>query len=29
VVKAPKELKVVAKGIGTGRRDIGFGRAKH
>ena len=27
-VAAPIELKVVTKGIGTGKRDIGFGKAK-
>ena len=27
-VAAPTELKVVTKGIGTGKRDIGFGKAK-
>ena len=27
-VVAPTELKVVTKGIGTGKRDIGFGKAK-
>ncbi|RLG99456.1 phosphoenolpyruvate synthase, partial [Candidatus Bathyarchaeota archaeon] len=27
-VVAPIELKVVTKGIGTGKRDIGFGKAK-
>ncbi|RLI17038.1 phosphoenolpyruvate synthase, partial [Candidatus Bathyarchaeota archaeon] len=27
-IAAPTELKVVAKGIGTGKRDIGFGKAK-
>jgi len=28
VAEAAKELKVIAKGIGTGKRDIGFGTAK-
>ena len=28
VAAAAKELKVIAKGIGTGKRDIGFGTAK-
>ena len=28
VAEAARELKVVAKGIGTGKRDIGFGKAK-
>lgn len=28
VTAAAKELKVIAKGIGTGKRDIGYGKAK-